>query len=322
MAWPRCAQVLLREGQRLALRDADLQLDQVAAGHHLGHRVLDLEARVHLQEVGLAVRVHQELERARVAVADALARAPPPARPCARAAPAVTNGDGLSSTIFWWRRWIEHSRSNRWTASPWWSASTWISMWRGLHDRLLQVDAVVAEGGLRLAPRALARPRPARRGVRHEPQALAAAARGRLQHEREADALRLARRWPSVPATGSSVPGTTGTPASTARRRAEVFSPMSAMVSLRGPMKTRPASSQARANVGVLGQEAVAGVDGVGARLRRRLQDAVDAAGTTRATGAGPIGVGLVGHAGRAAPRGRPRSRPRPRRCPARGRRG
>ena len=49
------------------------------------------------------------------------------------------------------------------------------------------------------------------------------------------------------PATGSSVPGTTGTPASTARRRAEVFSPMSAMVSLRGPMNARPASSQARA---------------------------------------------------------------------------
>ncbi len=25
----------------------------------------------------------------------------------------VTNGDGLSSTSFWWRRWIEHSRSPR-----------------------------------------------------------------------------------------------------------------------------------------------------------------------------------------------------------------
>ena len=47
--------------------------------------------------------------------------------------------------------------------------------------------------------------------------------------------------------TGSSVPGTTGTPASTASRRAEVFSPMSAMVWLAGPMKTRPASSHARA---------------------------------------------------------------------------
>ena len=47
--------------------------------------------------------------------------------------------------------------------------------------------------------------------------------------------------------TGSRVPGTTGTPASTATRRAEVFSPICAIVSLRGPMKTTPACSQARA---------------------------------------------------------------------------
>ena len=64
-------QVVLREGQRLALRDADLQLHQVHARHHLGDRVLHLEARVHLQEVGLARGVHQELEGARVAVAGA-----------------------------------------------------------------------------------------------------------------------------------------------------------------------------------------------------------------------------------------------------------
>jgi hypothetical protein len=48
-------------------------------------------------------------------------------------------------------------------------------------------------------------------------------------------------------AIGSSVPGTTGTPAAFASRRAEVFSPMSAIVSLRGPMNTTPAASQARA---------------------------------------------------------------------------
>jgi hypothetical protein len=32
---------------------------------------------------------------------------------------ASTTGDGDSSTIFWWRRWIEHSRSPRWTSPPW-----------------------------------------------------------------------------------------------------------------------------------------------------------------------------------------------------------
>ncbi len=61
--------VLLPQRERLALRDADLQLHEVEARHHLGHGVLDLEARVHLQEVGLPVLAHQELERARVHVA-------------------------------------------------------------------------------------------------------------------------------------------------------------------------------------------------------------------------------------------------------------
>ena len=42
-----------------------------------------------------------------------------------------TVGDGASSMIFWWRRWIEHSRSPRWTVLPLASAITWISMWRG-----------------------------------------------------------------------------------------------------------------------------------------------------------------------------------------------
>ncbi len=38
---------------------------------------------------------------------------------------------GASSTTFWWRRWMLHSRSNRYTTLPWWSASTCTSMWRG-----------------------------------------------------------------------------------------------------------------------------------------------------------------------------------------------
>ena len=30
----------------------------------------------------------------------------------------VTTGEGASSTIFWWRRWMLHSRSNSATVSP------------------------------------------------------------------------------------------------------------------------------------------------------------------------------------------------------------
>jgi hypothetical protein len=45
--------------------DVDLRLDDVDAGHLLGDGVLDLDARVHLDEVELArVHIHQELDRA------------------------------------------------------------------------------------------------------------------------------------------------------------------------------------------------------------------------------------------------------------------
>ncbi len=37
--------------------------DEVEPGDHLGDGVLDLHARVHLEEVELALLVHQELER-------------------------------------------------------------------------------------------------------------------------------------------------------------------------------------------------------------------------------------------------------------------
>ena len=47
--------------------------DDVDAGDHFGHRMLDLHARVHLDEVELVVLV-QELERAGAAIADLAAR--------------------------------------------------------------------------------------------------------------------------------------------------------------------------------------------------------------------------------------------------------
>src|SRR5690606_148609 len=66
------ADVVLREPQLLAGGDADLRLHDVDAGDHLGDRVLDLHAGVHLDEVELAILV-QELEGAGAAVADAAA---------------------------------------------------------------------------------------------------------------------------------------------------------------------------------------------------------------------------------------------------------
>jgi hypothetical protein len=48
---------LVPDGEELPRRNAQLPLDEVDARDHLGHRVLHLEAGVHLHEVELGVRV-------------------------------------------------------------------------------------------------------------------------------------------------------------------------------------------------------------------------------------------------------------------------
>ena len=48
-------EIALREAERLAGGDADHRLHDVDAGDRLGDRVLDLHARVHLEEVELLV---------------------------------------------------------------------------------------------------------------------------------------------------------------------------------------------------------------------------------------------------------------------------
>src|SRR5207245_5376865 len=63
----------LRNCQPLAARDADLLLHDVDARRHLRHRMLDLQPRVHLDEVERAVLV-EELEGADAAVTDLAAR--------------------------------------------------------------------------------------------------------------------------------------------------------------------------------------------------------------------------------------------------------
>ncbi|KAK1238641.1 hypothetical protein MKX07_004217 [Trichoderma sp. CBMAI-0711] len=63
----------LGQRQLLAGGDAELPLDEVQAGDHLGDGVLDLQARVHLHEVELAaVLVEDELDRAGADVAHGL----------------------------------------------------------------------------------------------------------------------------------------------------------------------------------------------------------------------------------------------------------
>ena len=63
------ADLLLAERQRRAGRDPDLLDDEIEPGDHLGDGVLDLEARVHFDEIELAVLV-QELDRADAAIGE------------------------------------------------------------------------------------------------------------------------------------------------------------------------------------------------------------------------------------------------------------
>ena len=88
-------------------------------GHHLGDRMLDLQPRVHLEEIEAAVLVEQELDRAGVGVADRpgdrRGRRGHRAAQRRRRPPATA----ISSTTFWWRRWIEHSRSTNGSTVPW-----------------------------------------------------------------------------------------------------------------------------------------------------------------------------------------------------------
>ena len=60
-------EVALRHRQRQPGGDANLLFHEIDAGHFLGDRVLDLDARVHLHEVKLAV-LEEELDRAGVHV--------------------------------------------------------------------------------------------------------------------------------------------------------------------------------------------------------------------------------------------------------------
>ena len=92
---------LLAQAQRPALGDGDLLGDEIHAGHRLGHRVLHLDARIHLQEIEL------------VALGSTRNSTVPAPRYCRRAAKrtaascsaaagsAAGRGAGVSSSSFW-----------------------------------------------------------------------------------------------------------------------------------------------------------------------------------------------------------------------------
>src|SRR5690606_10391681 len=166
-------------------RNPDLLLDDVDVGDKLRDRVLNLEPRVHLKEVEVAVLIHEELNRARVDVVHRLGcRHRYPAHPLAQ----VGIHDGrrgllqqllvpaLDGTLALAQ--VDHIA---------------VAVREDLHfdvaralDELFQIDRALAKGRLRLAAGGLQR-RPEVLGPLDAPHALAAPARRRLDEQWVAD---------------------------------------------------------------------------------------------------------------------------------------
>ena len=188
-----------RLGQRLARRQPHHPLDQVDPGHLLGDAVLDLQARVHLQEVEARRRVgvDDELDRARRAVGRRRRPGAPPRRPARRASrrtarapasPRSPSGCGAAASSR-----ARPSASTRPRPSPKICTSTW----RARLDVLLEVAARLLEVGLR-QPRDRLEGLAELAAVGAAAHADAAAAGRALQHHRVADPL-AARRACAMP---------------------------------------------------------------------------------------------------------------------------
>ena len=179
--------VVLRRRQLLARRNPNLQFDQVEAGDHLGDRVFDLQAGVHLHEEELvrAVGGDDELDGARAGVVHAAGGV---TRGRADAGP----GRGVQQRR---RRLLDDL-----LVAPLQTALALaevhhvaVSVGEHLHLDMpgvqhepLEEQRVVAERGRGLAARAGQRGGQLRRVV-HQPHALAAAARRRLDQHRISD---------------------------------------------------------------------------------------------------------------------------------------
>ncbi len=232
----------------MAVEDVDLRLHDVDARDLLGDGVLDLDARVHLDEVeGARVGIHQELDGAGAHIVRR------------RADGARIGGQfpALGVVEIGGRRALDDllvAPLDRAVALEEIDHGA-VGVAEDLHldvagalDELLEIDLVLAESGLGLAL-----------GLRHlarqilcladRAHAAPAAAPGGLEHQRVADRLGEALHLLHVLGSGS-VAGTTGTPTSTARLRAATLLPRRRIVSAVGPMKTMPASAQASANSG------------------------------------------------------------------------
>ena len=249
IAWPRSTTSSWVNGSGSPAATADAGLDDVDAGGHLGHAVLDLDARVHLEEEVLAVG-EQSLDRCRRRGSRRRARRSSRSCRSARAArrrrstaapatPRSASGGGAGSSSRA-RRGARRCRARRRAPAPRRGAG------RAGSARGRRSASPKNFSPSRAAPSNASASSPA---AQRDAEALAAAAAGGLDRDRVADARgdRSCALRPTV-LTGSVVPGTIGTPAAAISSRARVFDPIASIADAGGPMKTMPSSSQRAAN--------------------------------------------------------------------------
>ena len=178
------ARLLVADGG--AFGEADLRLDDVDAGHLLGDGVLDLDARIDLDEVdGAGIGIHEELDRAGALVLGGMGDLDGVGAELVALVVAEIGGrrplDHLLVAALHGAIALEQVDDRA------------VGIGEDLHldvagalDQLLQIDVVLAEGGLGLAARRAEIARQ-HRLVGNDAHAAPAAAPRRLEHQRIAD---------------------------------------------------------------------------------------------------------------------------------------
>jgi hypothetical protein len=247
-------------------RVRELRLYQVASRHPFGDRMLDLEPRVHLEEVERVVRTEQELDRAGAAIAHRLGERhrrerQPLAQGLVHRRRRALLDHLLVAAL---ERALALEQVDRVAAAV--AQHLDLDVARAL-DQLVEIDRVVGERRLRQALGTLERLEQRGLVARHA-HALAAAAECGLHHHRVAELARRLGERARAATRGARHDGHGGALGDRAR---------GALVAHRTDLLGRRANEhEARTldqvgEVGVLGQEAVAGMDRLGARrLRRR----------------------------------------------------
>ncbi len=259
-------------GEGLAGGDPHLGLDQVDVGDLFGDGVLDLDARVHLDEHVVAVAVEQELDRAGVAVADLAGEADGVgADAVAQIRVEVGRGGQLDDLLVAaLHRAVPLEEVDDVALAVGEDLHLDVA---GLHDGLLQEDGRVAERGGCLTGGGLDGLAQLGR-VLHAAHAAPAAAGDRLDEDGEADLVGGAHQFVHVGG------GLGGAEDGHARRAGGGYRAGLVAGQLQGG---RAGADEGDAGFlagagqfGVLGQEAVPRVDGVGARPAGGAHDLLD----------------------------------------------